>query len=354
MAAGIGDFFESLGALASLRKNLPDAHVTLLVSSKVYDYAAGCPWADAVLAMPSSRGRISAGIESIKLVKQLAGSRFDAALNLHEIGTWRGAARMAALITVSGAKITIGRNTAGKGFFFSETVPDDPRDTHNQQWYYRRLVELLTHKPAEERSIPWINPSDTAAVEAMLARHDITAHGGFIAVNPGSDRLTRRWDTKFFAESADHFARNLKIPIIVLGNNKEQELAANVVKLCREKACSAAGQLTIGQLAALIGRATMVITTNSAAMHIAAIMGAPLVAVGGSGNPARDMPEGNPSKIAFLWKNVNCNPCYKYRCATGYRCMKAITPADAISAGEKINESTPPHHNPLPEGERKN
>ena len=336
IAAGIGDFFESLGALASLRKNRPEAHITLLVSAKVCEYAAGCPWVDTVVALPSERGRISASLESIRLIRQLAGTRFDAVLNMHEIGTWLGAARMAALLAVVGAKRTFGRNTSGKGFFFSEKIADEPSETHNQQWYYRRLVELLTNKPAQERSVPWISAQDTAAVEALLSRWAIAPARGFIAVNAASDRLTRRWDSAMFAEAADRFAVKLKIPIVVIGGKGDEKLAAGVVSLCRQRAYSAAGILKLGQLAEFTGRAALVITTNSAAMHIAAIMGTPLLAVGGSGNPARDMPGGDASKTAFLWKDVNCNPCYRYRCATGYKCMKAITAADVIAAGERI------------------
>ncbi|MBU2614482.1 MAG: hypothetical protein KKG87_02840, partial [Elusimicrobia bacterium] len=94
----------------------------------------------------------------------------------------------------------------------------------------------------------------------------------------------------------------------------------------------------IGQLINLVSRANLLLTTNSAAMHIAGIEGIPFVAVAGSGDPWRDVPSGNEDKMKLLWKKIKCNPCYYWECPKKayMHCMKIITPEEVIKEAEKF------------------
>jgi len=342
IVAGIGDFIESINALRNIRDALPESKISLLVSSKAYDYAKLSPYADEVYSFPVSRGRgfsfdaISKISDSIKLMNNLRKRRFDTAVFLFEVSTYGGAALMALFFKAIGVKNIFGRDTDGRGWFFSKKIADNTSDSFNQAHYFNKAAQALTAIPVSGQSLPWVGNKDVENVSKFLSGCGITATDKVMLINPGSDRLSRRWPLDNFAKTAGHFAVKHSFVPIIVGNEREQDVANKLIGLCGITAFSAAGKLTIGGLVELTRRSKILFTTNSAAMHIAGICGIPFIAVAGSGNPLRDKPSGDDSKMSLLWKEVGCNPCDYWKCPKKpfMECMKAITPEEVIKAGE--------------------
>ena len=93
---------------------------------------------------------------------------------------------------------------------------------------------------------------------------------------------------------------------------------------------SAIGKSTLGQLIALIEKSSLLVTSDSAPMHIAASMGTPFIALFGPTDPRKHLP---PAKIyKVLKKEMKCSPCYKTTCNRKYACMKAIKPDEVLQA----------------------
>ena len=104
---------------------------------------------------------------------------------------------------------------------------------------------------------------------------------------------------------------------------------------------SSCGKMNLSQLVALISKAKLLITTNSAAMHIAGIQHIPFVAISGSSNPWRDRPEGDDGKMSIIWKEIECGPCSHWECPERERnkCMNVLKPADVLGYAEKFLQS---------------
>ena len=72
----------------------------------------------------------------------------------------------------------------------------------------------------------------------------------------------------------------------------------------------------------------MLLTNDTGTMHLAALLGVPVVAVFGSTEPRLTGPLGNGHTI--LRHHVECSPCFLRECPIDFRCMKAIT-ADEVA-----------------------
>jgi ADP-heptose:LPS heptosyltransferase len=165
-----------------------------------------------------------------------------------------------------------------------------------------------------------------------------------VLLNPGSDRPSRRWPAASFAEVADRLAGKCSAKIVIIGNKAEEALAHEIIAKMEAPAHSSCGLITLGQLVALIARARLLITTNSAAMHLAGMQNIPFVAVSGSADPWRDRPEGSEDKMAILWKGIKCGPCAHFECPEreSNKCMKAIRPEDVLGRAEIFLKSGKP------------
>jgi ADP-heptose:LPS heptosyltransferase len=101
----------------------------------------------------------------------------------------------------------------------------------------------------------------------------------------------------------------------------------------RQKALNLGGATDLRQLAALLRRASLLVTNDSGPMHLAAAVGTPVVALFGPTDPRCVGPYGEGHIV--LRKNIDCSRCRRNRCARDSACMKAIEVEEVISAARE-------------------
>lgn len=345
--SGIGDFVESAAALQSIRSSLPKSHISLLTSSRVFEYAKTCPYVDEVFEFPVTHGKgfassISAISKILNIIKCLRKREYDTAVNLYNISSWSGALRMFALIKSLKVSYSMGRNTHGKGFFYDYKLEDDVSQKKNQAQYYNDLAEIITNNSTAISATLWRSIEDKNDIDSLFNELNIYSSDLFILINAGYDRSTRRWDPKRFAEVADHFVKNHSAKILITGSKSESHIADDIINTMTSKAHNIAGRSSISGLIELISRAKLLISTNSAAIHIAGIENTPFVCASGSSDIYRSRPSGDDNKIEMVSKKIECNPCTYIECPEKHfmKCMDMIDTVDIINAAENmINRS---------------
>ena len=65
-------------------------------------------------------------------------------------------------------------------------------------------------------------------------------------------------------------------------------------------------------------------------MHLAALLGVPVVAIFGSTEPALTSPLGDGHII--VRRHVECSPCFLRECPIDFRCMKEVTTQEVVNA----------------------
>jgi heptosyltransferase-2 len=248
-----------------------------------------------------------------RLAEQLADTRYAAAFLPHR--SWRSAA----LAFAAHIPDRTGFDDSPAAILYTRRV-SRPRSGHESA----RLLAL-----ADDRRIAGHPPkvslvltdADRAAANAWLAERRITTP--FVAVAPGSIWGTKRWPG--YAELVSRLDR----PVVVLGSAADGELAAQVAGAAPGRAHSAAGALSLRESAALIERASLLVTNDSAPLHLATGVGTPVVAVFGPTTPSQGFgPLGGSGRVvqeAGLW----CRPCSPHgpaTCPLGHHaCMQSIT-----------------------------
>jgi heptosyltransferase-2 len=93
------------------------------------------------------------------------------------------------------------------------------------------------------------------------------------------------------------------------------------------------GQTTLEALAGVLACASVCVCNDSGAMHLAAAVGAPVVAIFGPTNEHATAPlDGNGGRVEILTEDVWCRPCMLRECPIDHRCMTGITPERVLAA----------------------
>ncbi len=112
----------------------------------------------------------------------------------------------------------------------------------------------------------------------------------YAVVSAGSSDLRKNWPASRFVEVLRRLHSVTNWSIVVCGGPGEDALGQRLADELGGKAVNLAGRTTLAQLGAVIGRAALVLTTDSGPAHLAAALGVPSVAIVGGGHPGRFLP----------------------------------------------------------------
>ena len=194
-----------------------------------------------------------------------------------------------------------------------------------------RLLSLGTRDPV--RDVPaatlrprlFPGPRERTAVDGLLGA---TGSEPLIALAPGSIWATKQWP--YYSD----LARELRAAarLVVIGAETDRPLAAEILAAANGAAIDATGRLSLLASAELVGRAMLLVTNDSAPLHLASAMNTPTLAIFGPTVPEFGFgPLAERSQVAGH-TGLACRPCDRHgprRCPLGHwRCMREITADD--------------------------
>ena len=259
-----------------------------------------------------------------RLGRRLRARRYARAYLPHR--SWRSAA----LALLAGAAERIGFADSPATATYTRRVRR-PATGHEVE----RLLALAQPDAGRDADSPPVPPvhlaltaDDRAAADAWLRERHVGA--GFVALAPGSIWGTKRW------AGYPELAAALDAPVVVLGGRDDAALADQVVAAAPGRAYSAAGTLGLRTSAALIARAGVLVTNDSAPLHLATAVGTPVVAIFGPTVPAFGFGPRGPRDAVVEHPSLACRPCSAHGpqvCPLGHhRCMRELSVASVLAA----------------------
>ena len=260
----------------------------------------------------------------IRLVRLLRNNRYAVAYHA------QGSVRSAALSLAAGIRERVGFETSAGRRLYTRRVPYIEGDHHAT-----RLLGLAgNHASTIERPHPRLYPGqrERASVDALLGDAG-SANEPFVAFAPGSVWATKRWP-EYAA-----LAKELDFRIVIVGSGADRELAAEISR-AGARTVDATGRLSLLESAELIRRAAVLVTNDSAPLHLASAVGTPTLAIFGPTVPEFGFGPLAPRSRVLGVSSLACRPCDRHgpqRCPLGHwRCMREITPRQVAAAMQEL------------------
>jgi lipopolysaccharide heptosyltransferase II len=148
----------------------------------------------------------------------------------------------------------------------------------------------------------------------------------------------KRWLPERFAEVAAKVSAQSSAQWILFGTKNDMAIGDQIATAIGDHCVNRIGHTTLDQLIEELRECRLVLTNDTGTMHLAALLGVPVVAIFGSTEPRLTGPLGDGHII--LRHHVECSPCFLRECPIDFRCMKAVRSqevADAVLSilGEK-------------------
>lgn len=179
-----------------------------------------------------------------------------------------------------------------------------------------------------------ISPSDEEHIDNFLKKSGINEN--IVVIAPGSKSAIKRWSQNGFAALNDKLVGDLKINVIMAGDGNDNNFIQDIAELTKYKIINLAGRTTLGQLICLIKRSRLIITNDSAPMHIASAVGTRTLAIFGPTDPKKYGPLAKGSLV--IRKDLACSPCEVAQCSYNHECMRLVTADEVFEAAKKLLE----------------
>jgi lipopolysaccharide heptosyltransferase II len=338
----MGDVLMTGPALRALSEAIPGRQITLLTSSAGASAAALLPNVHRVISyaapwMKAAAPRAASDLDRT-LIERLKVERFDAAVIFTVCS--QSPLPAALLCFLAGIPLRLAHCRENPYQLLTNWIKETdagPSVRHE----VRRQLDLVAQIGActnDERISIQIPPDATAHVRQILRWLELDSGSNWAVIHPGASAPSRRYPADLFARACGQLAREHRIRLVFTGSEEERPLVDEVRDKMDAASECLAGDLSLGELAALLAAAPLIIANNTGPVHLAAAVGCPVVDLYALTNP-QHTPWMVPHRI--LNHDVSCRWCQKSVCPQGHQdCLQKVPPSAVVAAALELLHST--------------
>jgi len=315
----LGDAVMTVPAIRAIKRGRPDAHVTILSSAELAPVWKLVPEIDEIIT--ANTASVWSVVRTIRTQQP-----FDVGIifpNSFRTGLEAWLARIPRRVGYRGHY---------RGWLLNQVVRErrKPRPPEHQAHRYLRIAEQLgadiASGPVGE-AVTFPGYATSVPDRSSPASNQPTKLG----LCPGAEYgPAKRWLPDRFAEVAKAIAEQKPVQWVLLGTARDRELGETIAATIGGHCVNRIGQTTLEQLIEELRTCRLLLTNDTGTMHLAALLGVPVVAIFGSTEPALTAPLGDSHIV--IRHHVECSPCFLRNCPIDFRCMKAVPAEEVITA----------------------
>ena len=314
----LGDAVMSVPAVRAIKDGRPDVYLTIAAPDKIAPMWKLIPEVDAIISL--SEGSL---LSVVRLLKQQM--PFDVAV------LFPNSLRVALESWLSGIPRIVGYRGHCRSWLVNQIVRE-PRKPGPPEHHSLRFLRIARACGAEtERTSNVQRPTLNVQLSDSNQLSTINHQPLKIGLCPGAEYgPAKRWLPERFAETAAKIIAQSSAQWILFGTKNDATIGEQIAAAIGDHCVNRIGQTTLDQLIDELRQCSLLLTNDTGTMHLAALLGVPVVAVFGSTEPRLTGPLGNGHTI--LRHHVECSPCFLRECPIDFRCMKAVSTDEVAGA----------------------
>lgn len=317
--AFIGDAILGTALIEKLHQQYPESRIDYLVRNGNQSLFMQHPFLNEVLVWNKNGSKYA---ELFRILKTIRGKKYDAVFNIQRY------LASGILTGFSGAKQKIGYSNNPLSFLFSKAVEHRFGTEFPNVHEVDRVLDLLDNNL--ERTNPRLYPSasDRQAVSVYM-------DGSYISIAPASVWFTKQLPTDKWVELIDRIPASINV--FLIGGSSDASVVAEIAAKCKRQITDLSGKLKLLETAALMKGAVMNFANDSAPVHLASAVNAPMCEVFCSTVPEFGFaPLSDRSYMVQSKEKLDCRPCGMHgrsACPKGhFKCATTIDVSKMVAA----------------------
>jgi lipopolysaccharide heptosyltransferase II len=302
----LGDAVMSVPAVRAVKNGRPDARVTVAAPVNIAPMWKLVPEVDTIIPLPND--------SLLPVISLLNRQRnFDVAI------LFPNSLRVALESWLSGIPRRVGYRGHWRRLLVNQTVrePRKPGPPEHHSLRFLRIARECGAETPDAQPLP-----QTSSIKPQTSK---------LGLCPGAEYgPAKRWLPERFAEVAAKVSAQSSAQWILFGTKNDMAIGDQIATAIGDHCVNRIGNTTLDQLIDELRECRLVLTNDTGTMHLAALLGVPVVAIFGSTEPRLTGPLGDGHII--LRHHVECSPCFLRECPIDFRCMKAVRSEQVVDA----------------------
>lgn len=321
----IGDVVLSLPMLPLLKERYPDASISVLVRAYTKELVEGHSCVDEVLLWDESLGIR----EYVTLLKKRS---FDLLILPYP------RFNLALIAFLAGIPLRVGTGYRWYSFLLNKRIYEHRKDAkrHEAEYNLNLLSTLGIPMPARPQFEFTVPEDDQQRIDQQLRADGVAS---FAVLHAGSGGSARDWSVERFAQLGNALQQEKGFRVVLTGGPGEKALNERLAALMTVPPADYTGRFSLKELAALYKRASVFVANSTGPLHIAAMVGTPVVAFYPpilQCSPSRWGPYTDRKKVLTA-DNGSCDRCKGGPCTSNV-CMDQITVPQVIAAVQELRK----------------
>ena len=308
--SNIGDAILTTPVIQALRENFPHAHLAVLAGPRAFSVFKSDRRIDKKIIYDKK----ICWKNKLSLLNRLRHDRYNLVVDL----------RSSAFSIILGAK------------YHTSVFARPPKSlVHMKDRHLWKLKSLgLDTDDARGPSVMF-SGDERNYVNRLFDRWQIKGGDILVALSPGARNMTKRWEKEAYRQLAGRLTKEYNAKIIMVGDEQDRPLVEEIISRIKPAPLNAAGKTSVGELTFLLTKCRLLVSNDSAPMHLAWAVNTPVVAIFGPTSHKKYAPAG-PDDIVVR-RDLTCSPCEQSLCPKGTReCMKLIGAEEVFQVCKKI------------------
>ncbi len=325
--AFLGDIILATPLLSAIKAAMPNSHLALLTTPAGKAALSGLPGLDEIICYDKA-GSEKGAAALFRKAREIREKKFDVALSAHR------SYRSALLLAFSRIPVLVGFRQASLSRIYHFRIERE-QGLHEVERNLK-LLGPVAELPADFE--PRVRLPAPADFEFGKFGINPEAHPR-VGLAPGSAWATKRWPAERYAELAGRLQKEMGATVVLLGDEKDQAVCAEVEQRAGVKVINLCGKTSLSDLFGIISRLDLLVSNDSAPVHVASAFAIPSVVIFGPTTPEFGFgPWKNPHRIVS--KPLACRPCHHHgprQCPEKhFACMNEIGAEEVLSAARAL------------------
>ncbi|MFH1996409.1 MAG: glycosyltransferase family 9 protein [Candidatus Omnitrophota bacterium] len=306
--SNVGDIVLTTPVISALAEEFPQARIDVMVGPRGKDVFEKDPRITKVVIYDKRVSMVKKRRLSLKLKKL----RYDLAVDL----------RNTIFPILIGAR------------YRTSTIQKFPRTIVHRKHRHLFRLQCLGIDRMDTASSIHIPDQDEKYVDGLLG--SARTSGEIVVVNPGAKSRLKRWTKEGFSSVCDRLINECGSTVALVGCDEDRAVVDDIAAMMKREAINLVGKTNVRQLADITRRARLVITNDSAPLHVACAVGTTVLSIFGPTDPKKYGPTGDMD--ISISKKLFCSPCEKAECRYDFECMRSITADEVFQAAKEMLE----------------
>lgn len=329
--AFLGDLILTIPLIKGIKKTYSNSEMIVIVRGGLAEIIRNMDEVDGVIEYDKT-GKDKGIFKMLGVIKMLRRGKFDIVFSPHR------SFRTSIILFFSKIPQRIGFKESALSFIYSKTIARN-RSLHEIE---KNLLLLKLIDPDfryENVTSIRIKNELYKEVRQKLSDYGIFNNHELITVAPGSHWETKRWLPERYAEVISRLSEDGH-KIILIGSDEDSEISKKIESYCKNKIINLCGKTTILESAAVIASSNVLLSNDSATVHIASLTRTPVVVIYGPTLPSFGFTPYGVNSAIIEYNGLQCRPCSSHgpmECPEGhFKCMRMISVDEVYSAVKKL------------------